>query len=332
MRAAGTVLAALLLARAPAASGAPETLVKDIVRPEEAVTNALTGVGLVVGLAGTGDKSARTKKLALQLYKGMGNVYDMADLDSKNMAAVTVTASLPPFKASGDRIDVKVASSEGATSLRGGVLLTSNLTGPGLADVKPVVVFAQGEVIVVEARPGNAGHGTTGTVPNGGMVLDPNPAGAAIVRDGRIVLILQNPDFANAGRVAQAVNAEFAREAGEVARAESPSRIVLTPPAPYRDVPAEFLSRVMELPVSLLKERARVSVDRITGVVIATGDVELPPLKGSIASGKDFEIGSGGSLQELLKALHRVATPAEKVQVLTHLHEIGALRAELVIP
>lgn len=337
------LLLPLLLALPLAA--AETTLVKDVVRLEEAVVNKLAGEGLVVGLAGTGDKSARTKKLALRFYKEMGGTFDLADLDSKNMAAVIVTAELPPFKARGDALDVTVASTEGAASLKNGILLTTNLVGPGAVPegrAKPVLAFAQGPVLVGDERQAagatSTGHLTVGRVPNGGLVLDPNPGGAKVVRDGKVGLLLRAPDFANAQRVAEAVNAAFERARGKddpapPARAVSANRIELTVPASYRDAPVDFLSRVLELPLSLVKERARVVVNARTGVVTYTGDVRLSAVQVSFGEKGEAKlmIEEGGSLADLLERLDKIATPAKKIEVLNNLHAMGALRAELVV-
>mgnify|MGYP001577196382 CR=1 FL=1 len=344
--AAALILSGRALGAPPAAPPEPprrpeETLVKDVVRLEEAFTNKLSGEGLVVGLAGTGDKSARTKKLALRLYREMGGTFALGDLDSKNMAAVIVTADLPPFKARGDGVDVTVASTEGAASLKNGILLTTNLVGPGAVPegmAKPVLAFAQGPVLVGDEKQpggGSAGHLTVGRVPNGGVILDPNPGHARMVRDGRLGLLLRTPDFANAQRVAQSVNAEFDRQqqGASLAQAVSASLIEVVLPEASRGDPVAFISRIMELPLVLVKERARVVVNARTGVVTYSGDVRLSAVQ--VSFGGDGEnalmIEEGGTLSELLSKLDKVATPAKKIEILNNLHSMGALRAELVI-
>lgn len=335
-----------LLAAAPRDPGPPadpprvpdQTLLKDVVRLEGAATTKLEGDGLVMGLAGTGDKSARTKKMALLYYKSTGSTFDLADLDSKNMAAVHLTADLPSDKARGDLIDVTVSASEGATSLRNGILISTVLVGPGAvapgAPAKPVLAFAQGPVLVGD---GSAPHLTVGRVVGGGTVLKPNPGRGEIVKDGKVALLLQAPDFANAQRVAQAVNAEFEREARPgaepLARAAAANRVEVLLPEAYRACPVEFLSRVQELPVSLVKERARVVVNARTGVVTYTGDVRLSAVQVSFGEKGEVTlyIEEGGSLAALLEKLDKVSTPARKLEVLQNLHAMGALRAELVI-
>lgn len=318
-----------------------ETLVKDVVRLEEAFTNKLSGEGLVVGLAGTGDKSARTKKLALRLYREMGGTFALGDLDSKNMAAVIVTADLPPFKARGDSVDVTVASTEGAGSLKNGILLTTNLVGPGAVPegtAKPVLAFSQGPVLVgdeKQAGGGTVGHLTVGRVVNGGVILNPNPGHARMVRDGRLGLLLRAPDFANAQRVAQSVNAEFDREqrGACLAQAVSANLIEVALPEAYRSDQVSFISRIMELPLVLVKERSRVVVNARTGVVTYSGDVRLSAVQVSFGEKGEasMTIEEGGTLSKLLERLDRFATPARKIEVLTNLHSMGALRAELVI-
>lgn len=341
----GAVLAAGAAELPPAgpARRPEDTLIKDIVRLEEAFTNKLSGEGLVVGLAGTGDKSARTKKLALRLYQEMGGAFNLGDLDSKNMAAVVVTADLPPFKARGDAIDVTVASTEGASSLKNGILLTTNLVGPGAVPegmAKPVIAFAQGPVLVGDDRQPNGqttGHLTVGRVSGGGVVLNPNPGKAQIVRDGRVGLLLRDPDFENAQRVASAIDTELFRDrrdpAVPLARAAGANLIEVEVPEAYREVPVQFISKILELPVTLVKERARVVVNPRTGVVTYSGDVRLSAVQ--VSFGGDGEnalvIEDGGTLSELLSKLDKIATPAKKIEVLNNLHSMGALRAELVV-
>ncbi len=331
-------------------SGASETLLKDVVRLEGTYTNKLTGVGLVTGLAGTGDKSESTRRLAQQFYKEMGNTFDLKEIDIKNMAAVVVTADLPTSKARGDTVDVTVSSLGGASSLKNGKLLPTNLVGPGsipAGGVKPVLAFATGSVQVGDEKAqlggaGPAGHLTVGLVVNGATVVNPNPGGGEVLKDGRIALLLLSPDFANAQRVAQTVNAEFEREQRHAAPAKTsvpialatgPNRVEVTIPEAYRQVPADFISRVLELSLSLVKERARVVVNARTGIVTYTADVRLSAVQvsfGGRGEGK-LKINEGGTLSDLLDALDQVATPARKLEVLNHLHAMGALRAELVV-
>ena len=335
-------LPALLLG-APAASAPPapprspdQTLVKDVVRLEGNVVNKLEGDGLLVGLAGTGDKSARTKKMALLYYKSQGSTFDLSDLDSKNMAAVHVTADLPPDRAKGDTLDVTVSATEGATSLKNGFLISTVLVGPGVpppGTAKPVVAFATGPVLT---GGGDSPHLTVGRVLNGATLIVANPGRGEVVKDGRVTLLLQSPDFANAQRVAQAVSAEFERETrgGEsLAKAAAANRVVVTLPEAYRDSPVDFLSRVLELPVVLVKEKARVVVNARTGVVTYTGDVRLSAVQVSFGEKNEITlyIDEGGTLASLLQRLDTFSTPARKLEVLQNLHAMGVLRAELVI-
>ncbi len=314
-----------------------ETRLKDVVRLRGAVKQDLMGEGLVIGLAGTGDKSPLTKKLAQRFYKEMGSSFDLSDFDSKNMAAVVVTADLPPFLSRGDRIDVEVSSTNGASSLKNGRLLSTPLSGPGPDPAKPILALAQGSVQVGDekAPPGASapsGHLTVGRVVNGGQVLDPNPGRGEVIQEGRLALLLRNPDFANAQRVAEAVNAEFLHDAQTaVARATDANRVEVALPKAYQDAPVGFLSRLMELPVTLLKERARVIVNVRTGVVVATGDVRLSTARVSYGeNGAFLEIPEGEALSKVMQML-KVATVNQKIEVLNALKAAGALQAELVI-
>ncbi len=332
-----TLQAAPTAAPAPSALAPEETRLKDVVRFRGAETNALMGEGLVVGLAGSGDKSAMTKKMAQRFYKALGSTFDLADFDSKNMAAVLVTAELPPFLAIGDEIDVKVSSTNGASSLKNGTLVSVPLTIPGAGT--DVIAVAHGPIQVGDekAPPGAtapSGHLTIGRVVNGGKIQVPNPGKGEVVRDGKVALLLRNPDFANAERIAAAVNAEFLREAREpLALAGAANRVEVEVPEAYRAQPIGFLSRLMELPVTLLKERARVVVNVRTGVVAASGDIRLSASRLSFGetSQGSLLIPEGYTLSDLMQTLGKFATVNQKIEVLNALKALGALQAELVI-
>jgi flagellar P-ring protein precursor FlgI len=214
----GAVLSATLLG--PSEAGA-EARVKDVARVLGIRDNSLYGYGLVIGLNGTGDKSSSnpfTPQTIVNMLQRLGIAVPLDKMDGKNVAAVMVTAKLPPFAKPGSTVDVTVSSLGDSTTLQGGTLLLTPLQGPD----GRVYAVAQGALSVGgAAASGSSGdtvqknHPTVGRIPSGALVerevpnaLDPTS----------VTLMLQRPDATTAVRLAEAVNAA----AGTVARAVDP--------------------------------------------------------------------------------------------------------------
>ena len=262
------LLASLLTAAAVAGFALPATAqsrIKDIVAIEGVRTNQLVGYGLVVGLNGTGD-SLRNCPFTRQSLEGMTERLGVnirgSNANSKNMAAIMVTAELPPFATPGSRIDVSVSSMCDAKSLLGGTLLVTSLQG---ADGQ-VYAVAQGSVQTGSvSASGASGSSVTRGVPTAGRIA----SGATVEREtgfelanmNEVRLTLRNPDFTTAQRVAAAINQVYPN----AALAENGTVIALR--APGQLGMAGFISRVENLPVAV-DAPAKVIIDEVNGVIV----------------------------------------------------------------
>jgi len=187
----------------------PEVRLKDIGRIEGVRSNQLVGMGLVIGLQGTGDKGDLVLAMLGNLVDNFGISIDRDDLKSKNTAVVTVTCELPPFVRNGDRIDVTVSSVGDAKSLEGGVLLQTPLKAANGG----VYAVAQGPITIGGFSAGGAGSSvsknfsTTGRIPGGAIVE--RETSWEIDDAGKIRFFLSKPDFTTADRVARAINKNY---------------------------------------------------------------------------------------------------------------------------
>ena len=248
--------------------------IKDLIDVEGARDNQLNGYGLVVGLAGTGDsKIDSTLQTIANALKNYGVNVPMDDIKSGNVAAVMVTADIPPFVKPGTRIDVVVSSIGDSKTLQGGVLLQVPLQG---AD-KTVYAVAQGPIAVGGFIGGQSGPGgatvqknfpTVGTIPNGAIVEREIPM--QIVNNGSLNLLLRDADFTSAARMAEAVNRVFPNTA--VAR-DSKTVNVLLPPE-YSNYEVNFLATIGSIEIEP-DTTARVVINERTGVIVATSNVRV---------------------------------------------------------
>ena len=269
------LLASLLTAAALAGFASPalaQSRIKDIAAIEGVRSNQLVGYGLVVGLNGTGD-SLRNCPFTRQSLEGMTERLGVnirgSNANSKNMAAIMVTAELPPFSTPGARIDVNVSSMCDAKSLLGGTLLVTSLQG---ADGQ-VYAVAQGSVQTGSVSgSGGSGSSVTRGVPTAGRIA----SGATVERETgfdldslqEVRLTLRNPDFTTAQRIAAAINATYP----STALAENGSVVTLRPP-PALGM-AGFISRVENMPVAV-DTPARVIIDEVNGVIVMGENVRV---------------------------------------------------------
>jgi len=267
-----TFLLLLLFSCGVASSENYSVRLKEIARVQGVRDNALAGYGLVIGLAGTGDSSKNrlTIQSVANTLSHFGVNISPDDLNSKNVAAVMVTATLPPFAESGQKLDVSVSSLGDARSLSGGILLLTPLDG---ADGK-LYALAQGALSVggYEVRALGSSeqknHPTVGRVPDGAEVEREAPLGLA--EDGRTLdVVLYQPDFTTAERIAESLR----RNAGVDAVAEHAGKVRVTFATPPRDL-VQAISQIENVPVSP-DEIARVVVNERTGTVVSGGDVRL---------------------------------------------------------
>lgn len=276
------LLTALCLPGASLAADQPEAAapvhsarIKDVTTIEGVRDNQLVGYGLVVGLAGTGDKQQTffsVQTLASMLQRMGVNVQEQVrTIQVRNIAAVFVTATLPPFARPGMKIDVTVSSIGDAKSLAGGTLLLAPLSA---ADGR-VYAVAQGPLIVGGYSAGGGGnskvvnHPTVGRVPFGALVERDSAVDLAGFKD--LSLLLRDPDFDAARDVAAVINKELGRDA---ARVIDSRRIEIADLASLgNDVPA-LMARIGDLPIHT-QAPAKVVVNEKTGTVVMGGAVTI---------------------------------------------------------
>jgi flagellar P-ring protein precursor FlgI len=345
-----------------------ETRIKDLTSVQGIRGNHLIGYGLVLGLNGTGDSlrnSPFTQQSMQSMLDRMGVNIRGAQARTRNIAAVIVMAELPAFAAAGSRVDVTVSSLGDASSLAGGSLVMTPLSG---AD-EVIYAVAQGAVTVSGVSAGGRNENVTRGVPTAARI----PNGALVERDApgqfpagpSLVLELRNPDFKTAVAVADAVNFfSTHRFKTRTAEAQDMRSIVLR--RPQTVPPARFLAEVGELLVNV-DVPARIVIDERTGTVVIGKDVQISPV--AIAHGDitvrvsetprvsqpapfsrgettvvtdttvsvDEKGGSvtalrGASLQALVSGLNRLGLkPSGIIAVLQAIKTAGALNAELIV-
>lgn len=248
--------------------------VKDLTLVEGGRDNQIVGYGLVVGLAGDGDSNAAaTLRSVANILQRYGLSVNSTDIKSKNAAAVMVTADIGAFLKPGTRLDVNVASMGDAKSLQGGVLLQTPLLG---GDGR-VYAVAQGPVAIGgflggAGGPGGAtvqkNHPTVGVISSGGIVE--REIAATLVRDNQLRLLLHNPDFTSAARMANAINLQWPASA----RAVDGATINVTLPVAYRGNDVSFLADLGAVEVTP-DTLARIVINERTGTIVATSQVRL---------------------------------------------------------
>lgn len=361
------LLAVLVCLHATGAAGASR--IKDIADFEGVRDNMLIGYGLVVGLNGSGD-TLRNAPFTLQSLQSMlerlGVNVREANLSTRNVAAVMVTANLPPFAKQGTRIDVSVSTLGDADDLLGGTLLVTPMLG---ADGE-VYAVAQGPVTVA----GFSAQGQAGTIVKGVPTSGRIANGAIIEREiifdlealPSITVSLRNPDFTTAQRVAEAVNRHLGVSA---ARATDPASVRILPPESHRGRLVELLTEVEQLRVEP-DQVARVVIDESSGVIVMGRDVRVDEV--AIAQGNltvrvtetpqvsqpnafaqtgetttvprtDIQVDedaenrmillqTGVSLQDLVDGLNGLGVgPRDLISILQTIKSAGALQAEIVV-
>ncbi|MCB9960232.1 MAG: flagellar basal body P-ring protein FlgI [Rhodospirillaceae bacterium] len=267
-------LSAVLIVLAAVTPAAAQTRIKDIVDVEGVRDNLLVGYGLVVGLAGTGDGlngSPFTEQSLIGMLERLGVNVREQNLDTDNVAAVMVTATLPAFARQGSRVDVTVASLGDADSLLGGQLLVTPLLG---ADGE-VYAVAQGSLAVGgfavqgQAQEVSQGVPTTGRIPNGAIVEREVPF--ALSELGDIRLSLHDPDFTTAQRIQDAINAQLG---SGVAVATDPSTVVVNPLASGTGDLVRLMTQIEQIRVTP-DQAARVVIDERTGTIVIGENVRI---------------------------------------------------------
>jgi flagellar P-ring protein precursor FlgI len=249
--------------------------VRDLVMVSGARDNQLVGYGLVVGLAGDGDKDqAYTKQSVANMLQRHGVNIPASTISAKNVAVVMVTADIPAFARPGARIDVTVASLGDAKTLTGGVLLQTPLMG---ADNK-IYAVAQGALTLggFSAGEGGAGgatvtknHPTTGQIVNGALVEREIPT--TIVRDKTVELLLREPGFTAAALMATAINGIFTN----AAHAADSTSVQVQMPAGAEADPVSFIARLENIEVAADTPPARIIINERTGTIVATARIHI---------------------------------------------------------
>lgn len=262
-----------LLASAPPAA-AQATRVKDLTVISGARDNQLVGFGLVAGINGDGDKNQiYTVQSIANMLQRFGITVPTATLQSKNVAAVTVTADIPAFLKPGARLDVHVASMGDAKTLQGGVLLQTPLLG---ADGK-VYAVAQGALSIGGFGAGAGGpggatvqknHPTTGQIIGGALVEREVPT--SIVRENHVELLLREPDFTSAARLAEAINGKFTNSA----QAVDSTTVRVRVPEDWPGSPVDFVARLEAVEVTP-DTPARIILNERTGTIVANSRIKI---------------------------------------------------------
>ena len=251
-----------------------QTRIKDIVDFEGVRENMLIGYGLVVGLNGTGDtlsSSIFTRESLVGMLERLGVNARDDSLKTDNVAAVMVTATLPPFAKQGTRIDLSLSAIGDADSLLGGTLLVTPLVG---ADGE-VYAVAQGPVAVGGVAAGGAGAEISKGVPTNGRIA----SGAIIEREiafdlqglDTLRISLRNPDFTTARRIAQAINS-FA--GGPIAQSRDSATVSLVVPDNYRGRMVALITDIEQLRV-IPDISAKVVIDEQTGIIVMGENVRI---------------------------------------------------------
>ena len=250
---------------------------KDIAAFEGARDNQLVGYGLVVGLNGTGDKrqTVFSAQSLTNMLQRMGVAVPASALLVRNMAAVIVTANLPPFAQPGTRIDVTVSALGDASNLQGGTLVLSPLKG---ADGQTYAV-GQGAVVTGGFVAGRGGasqslnHPTVGRIPAGAIVERAPPS---VEPSSTVRLQLRHADYTTAARVAAALNQKFAAGSEPVAKAENSALITVSEPPSYASRHVEFLAAIESITVDS-DQPSRIVINERTGTIVMGKDVRIRP-------------------------------------------------------
>lgn len=364
----GLLIACFALSVGASSALASTSRIKDIVNIESVRDNQLIGYGLVVGLNGTGDSlgnSPFTQRSLIAMLERLGVNIAGQNLNTGNVAAVMVTATLPPFTNQGSRIDVSVSALGDADSLLGGTLLVT----PLMAADSEIYAIAQGEISVSGFTVQGQAATVTQNIPTSGRI-----AGGAIVEREidfkleelqQVRLALKNPDFTTARRIANAINGFTS---ATISKAENSASVVLRRPTNYDGTIVDLITDIEQLPVQP-DQPARIVISERTGVIVIGSQVKISDVaiaQGNLTvsvtetpqvsqanpfaevgetvtvprsditvnqgAGKFATVESGVTLQDLVTGLNRLGIqPRDVITILQAIKAAGALQAEIEV-
>ena len=337
------------------------TRIKDIARLEGVRSNQLTGMGLVVGLGGTGDSSKANAQIVAKTLTKWGININVNDLKARNIAAVMITANLAPFLHTGETMDVQVSSFGDAKSLQGGILLQSPLTG---ADGK-IYAVAQGSVFLGgysfgDKKSSQQKNITTVGIVSGGAIVE-REVPMEMATNGKLVWVLNHPDFTTASRLAKTIQ----DNAASAAVAVDMGRIEVQIPEAQKNNMVGLIASIETLPVTP-DGIAKVVINERTGTVIIGDQVRIAPVavshgnitvkistKTNVSQPAPFSEGTtvtteeknvdvsedqgnlvmmpaGSNIGSIVRALNAVgSTPQDIIALLVSIKDSGALYGDL---
>ncbi|HAR61954.1 MAG TPA: flagellar biosynthesis protein FlgA [Candidatus Margulisbacteria bacterium] len=345
------------------------TRIKDIARINGLRNNQMIGYGLIVGLDGSGDSGAiAAAKSISNFLDSFGIKVDPKNMKGKNVAAVSVTAILPPFAKKGDSLDIVVSSIGDAKSLQGGMLLLTPLKAPN----GKIYAVAQGAISLGGFNESSAGtevrknHPTIGQIP-GGAILEKDITSTFLSDNNTFELVLRQSDFTTATGIAEQINLYFN---DNLAAVKDPSTIEVFVPEDFRDYVMLYVARIEQLPV-VPDVQAKIVINERTGTILMGGPIKILPVavaqgnlsvsiqqnkeviqpavlsrgetkvvtnptikvtEEKLARGKLVEIRPGNSISDVIKVLNLIgASPRDMISILQAMKNAGALQAELVI-
>lgn len=312
---------------------------KDIASIRGVRENQLIGYGIVVGLKGTGDGKAEfTGKSIARMLDKLGVKLDTAQVESKNVAAVIITATMPAFGKAGNPLDVTVNALGDASSLEGGTLLQTPLRAAN----EQIYAVAQGTISI--GGDSKTAHTTVGRVSNGAIIE--KDTGADFASRKMFRLSLHNPDFITAARSILTINKELG---GQYASAKDPGTIDIITPFAYENRGVELLATIEAIEINP-DQKAKVVINERTGTVIIGDKVKISKVAiahGNLSvkvTGKDGKVAkdaaeervsvldTGASVGDLVQALNKLGvTPKDLITILQSIKAAGALHGELEV-
>lgn len=330
------LLAASLLSASPCFAAR----VKDLAQFEGVRSNSLIGYGLIVGLDGTGDQTTQTPFTSQSIAAMLGQMGVVlppgSSMQTKNIAAVMITAELPAFGRPGDAVDVTVSSLGNAKSLRGGTLLMTPLKGPDGV----VYALAQGNIALSGSTGKVAQQQNAGRIPQGAKIEKMAP-----LPDGKeVALNLFVPDYSTAQKVESAINAQV----GNIAKAVDARRIVLSAPGNAGLPLVELAAKVEAVNVDVPAMAAKVVINARTGSLVMGANVEVGECaishgalaftvgaKGADKAGSSSQVAhvkAQSTLADVVKSLGALGvSPSDLIAILQAMREAGALQAEIEV-